>query len=117
MNIGRVVLIVSGVVVAALGIWFAVARWDDANKVAAVVSALGAVAAVGVSVWAALRAPRSRTSLVVSDTGQAIAGSGGQAVTGVSGRADRVDGSIRVERTGVAKASGGGDAVTGVQLD
>lgn len=117
MHIGRVVLIVSAVVVAALGGWFAVARWDDANKVAAILSALGAVAAVGVTVWAALRVPPSRKSLVVSDTGRAVAGSGGRAITGISGAPDGVDGPVRVERTGDADATGGGDAVTGVHQD
>ena len=82
-------LIASGVVVAALGGWFAVARWDDANKVAAVLSALGAVAAIGVTVWAALRTPPSGSSLVVSDTGRAVAGPGGRAITGIPRHAGR----------------------------
>jgi hypothetical protein len=95
----------------------AVARWEDANKVASVASALGAVAAVGVAVWAALRTQPPCKSLTVSDTGVATADSGGQAVSGVSGKANRVDGPIRVTRTGDATASGSGDAVTGAQLD
>lgn len=117
MNAGRVVLIISCVVVAGLGVWFVVARWDQANKVATAVSALAALAAVGVAVWAGLRPAPSRRSLMVSDTGRATAQDGGRAITGVSGKANRVDGRVRVERTGDAKASGGGDAITGAQLD
>lgn len=117
VNMGRVALIVSCVVVAALGVWFAIASWEDANKLAAVASALGTVAAVGVSVWAALRTPQPRESLTVSDTGHATADGGGRAVTGLSGQANRVDGPVRVERTGKADASGGGDAVSGAELD
>jgi hypothetical protein len=117
VNLGRLVLIVSCLVVTALGGWFAVARWDDTNKVATVASALGAVAAVGVAVWAALRTPSSRKSVMVSDTGRATATFRGRAITGASGIASRIDGSVQVERTGDAEASGGGDAVSGAQLD
>jgi hypothetical protein len=117
MNTGRIAVIASCLLMAAMGVWFAVARWDNANKVATMASALGAVAAVGVAVWAALRTPPSRTSLTVSDTGRATADSGGKAITGFSGKANRIDGQVRVERTGDAKASGGGDAITGTQLD
>lgn len=117
MNVGRVTLVASCLVVAGLGMWFVVARWDQANKVATAVSALGALAAVGVAIWSALRPAQPQRSLTVTDTGRATAEDGGRAVTGMSGRASRVDGPLRVERTGDAKASGGGDAVTGAQLD
>jgi hypothetical protein len=112
VNAGRVVLVLSCVVVGALGAWFAVARWDDANKVAAVASALGAVVAVGVAVWAALRTAPGN-AITVRRTGRAEARGGGSATTGVRGR---VDGTVRVERTGDA-VSDGGDATTGVRLD
>ncbi|CAM3959184.1 hypothetical protein KIPE111705_33505 [Kibdelosporangium persicum] len=113
VNAGRIVLIVSCLLVAGLGVWFAVVRWEDANKIATAASALGAVAAVGVAVWAALRTPPARKSVKVSNTGDATADSGGRAITGVVGNA----GHVRVTRTGDAKASGGGDAVSGAQLD
>ncbi|WP_199561993.1 hypothetical protein [Micromonospora deserti] len=57
------------------------ARWDQANQVAAVVSALAAVAALGVAVWSAL--PSSAGAVRVSKTGTATAqgaGSGKQRV-------------------------------------
>jgi hypothetical protein len=111
MNTGRVVLLVTCLVVAGLGGWFAVARWDDANRIAAFASALGAVAAVGVAIWAALRTTSSG-SIVVRRTGRAES-YGGSANTGVHGR---VSGSARVEDTGAA-ASDGGDANTGARLD
>lgn len=117
MKMGRVAVVVTCLLVAGLGVWFAVARWDDANKVAAVTSALGAVAAVGVAVWAALRSADPQKSVTVADTGRSTADSGGKAITGVSGRADNVTGPVQVKRTGDAKASGGGDAVTGAQLE
>lgn len=110
-------IVISCVLVAGLGVWLAMARWDDANKVAAIASALGAVAAVGVAVWAAVRRPQSQKSLTVSDTGRAIANYGGTAITGVSGRADHSERSVQVKRTGNATASGDGSAVTGVHLD
>jgi hypothetical protein len=116
MSTGRVALLVTCVVVAGLGTWFALSRWDDANRIATVASALGAVAAVGVAVWAAFRAPAPERSVTVSDTGNATATGGGKAVTGVTGRGESV-GTVRVERTGDAKSSGDGDAVTGVELD
>ncbi|MFI5589363.1 hypothetical protein ACIA5G_30215 [Amycolatopsis sp. NPDC051758] len=117
MTAGRVTLIVTCVLVAGLAGWLALARWDDANKVATAVSALGAVAAVGVAVWAVIRAPKAGRSMAVSDTGRATATSGGKAVTGFSGKADSTTGSVQVERTGDAQASGDGNAVSGVQLD
>ena len=117
MNMGRVAVVVTSVVVAGLLVWFVVARWEDANRIATVSSALGAVAAVGVAVWAALRGSRTEKSIGVFDTGTATANSGGRAITGLSGDHEKVSGSVRVEQTGNAKATGGGDAVTGAQLD
>lgn len=109
---GRVVWVVTCLVVAGLGVWFSQAKWDDANKVAAVLSALGAVAAIGVAIWAALRTSSSG-SVRVSRTGKATA-SGGAANTGFRGESS--GGQIRVERTGDAE-SDGGDANTGVRID
>ncbi|MFT7840726.1 hypothetical protein Q5530_31695 [Saccharothrix sp. BKS2] len=98
--------------VAGLGGWFAVARWDDANKVAAFASALGAVAAVGVALWAALRTLPD-LQLDVRGTGLAQARGGGSANSGVRGKAT---GSVRVRDTGDAVADDG-DANSGARLD
>jgi hypothetical protein len=118
MNTGRIALILTCLAVAILGMWLAFVEWGDASKVATVVSALGAVAAVGVAVWAALRAPSAGGVVVVSRTGRATSRAGGRAVTGFSGRAGGAAGSssVRVEDTGDADSSGG-DAISGVQQD
>lgn len=113
MTMGRVVLIVTLFAVSALGVWIAVVTWDEANKIAVVTSALAAVAAVGVAVWAALRGARSTSSIDVSRTGDAVSTGGGRANTGFRGKARRTS-SVRVRDTGRAEADGG-DANTGVQ--
>ncbi|MFJ1758682.1 hypothetical protein ACIOD2_00090 [Amycolatopsis sp. NPDC088138] len=112
MTKGRIALVATCVGVAGLAGWFTIARWDDANKVAAAISALGAVAAIGVAVWAAVRSPTSATTIRVSRTGAATAHGSGRANTGFRGNAPT--GSVSVERTGDADASGQGDANTGV---
>ncbi|NGY64105.1 hypothetical protein G7043_34810 [Lentzea sp. NEAU-D13] len=112
MNTGRAVLLLTCLVVAGLAGWFAIARWDDANKVAAFASALGAVAAVGVAVWAALRTSGSG-QVTVRRTGRAEARGGGSANSGVRGK---TSGPVRVEDTGDAVADDG-DANSGVRLD
>ena len=59
MNRGSFALLVTCVVVAGLGTWFALSRWARVGNVA---SALVTVAAVGVAVWSAWRTPaRSAT--------------------------------------------------------
>lgn len=108
-------LVVTCALVAALGVWFAIVRWDDANKVATTISALGAVAAVGVAVWASLRGPQADGVVTASDTGRAAAEGGGAAITGISGKVTTAS-SLRAANTGDAEASGGGNAVTGVWL-
>jgi hypothetical protein len=110
MAVGRVVLVITLLLVAALGAWFAVVRWEDANKVATAASALGAVAAVGVAVWAAMRSPRPEGRVRVRGTGSAVARGGGSANTGVIG-----GGTAQVRNTGDAEADGG-DANTGVRM-
>lgn len=122
---------------AGVGALLAVLRWSQADRVAAVVSCLAAVASVGVGVWAAFPASRTEpepesggdrgpaapagpahgTVIRVADTGSAIAGRGGRASSGFSGPADRIRGEFGVERTGDADASEGGDADTGIRLD
>ena len=99
-----------------LAVVLVVLRWDDANKVAVVVSTLAAVGAIGVGIWAALPGISGK-GMRVSRTGRATAGPGGQANSGVSGPAGSLLGDIRVDRTGDADASKGGDANTGIQLN
>jgi hypothetical protein len=127
VNAGRVALVVTLFVVAGLAGWFAVARRDDANKIATVVSALGSLAAVGVAVWTVLRSSSGQSAQVTSPTavppveasrtGKATSGRGGVANTGVRAKAAKVKGPVRAARTGDADASGGGTANTGIHLD
>jgi hypothetical protein len=115
MSSRRVVLVATCLVVAGLTGWFAVARWEQASRVATVVSALAAVATVGVAVWAALPGADRRT-VRVSNTGPATARQGGTAISGLTGPAAGLRGRIEVDRTGHADASGSGDATTGADL-
>ncbi|XVQ06497.1 hypothetical protein ACQP1W_27990 [Spirillospora sp. CA-255316] len=101
--------------VAGLAAVLGMLRWDQANKVATSVSALAALAAVGVAVWAAVSRP-NRGTVRVSDSGNATAGRGGTASTGVRGPADGRAGDVVVERSGDADASAGGEASTGADL-
>ncbi|MCC8243653.1 hypothetical protein [Saccharothrix luteola] len=114
---GRTVLALTLLVVAGMGLWFAIARWDDASKVAAIASALGAVAAVGVAVWAALPKRLPLTAKIISGTSDAEAADGGDANTGLQGKARHLTGSVEVRNTGKATATGGGHANTGIRLD
>ncbi|MEU4555372.1 hypothetical protein [Micromonospora violae] len=107
----HIVLVVTGVLVAVLASAFVVLRWDSADKIATAASALAGVAGVGVALWAALPAARSTvraretgatrargggyansgidapagdaTPMEVSRTGDATAGDGGQAISGI----------------------------------
>ena len=99
---------------AGLGGVFALTQWDRASRIATVVSALAAVAAVGVAVWAA--PPRSGATVRVSNTGEAIAGVGGRANSGLTGRVGELKGPVEVEATGRADASNGGEADSGMRL-
>lgn len=115
MNARRIVLTVTSLAVAGLGMAFFLLKGDEANRVASIVSALVAVAALGVAVWAAL--PASRTRVVrVTDTGESRAGAGGTAVSGLTGPAGDGTTAVEVERTGTADATDGGDATSGVRL-
>jgi hypothetical protein len=115
MSARRVVAAATAVLVAVLLVVLMVLHWNAANKVAVVVSALAAVAAVGVAVWATLPAVRTG-GMWASRTGRATAGPGGRANSGVWGPAGSLPDDVRVDRTGDAEASGG-DANTGVQMD
>jgi hypothetical protein len=115
MTTRRVVLLVTCLVVGGLTGWFSVAHWEQANRVATVLAALAAVAAVGVAVWAAL--PGSTTPAIrVSHTGPATSGPGGTSTSGLKGPTAWLRGSLEVDHTGEADASRGGDATTGADL-
>ena len=116
VNARRIVLLATAGVVAVLGVLLTVVGWDNANKIAVVVSTLAAVAGVGVAIWAALPAVSGK-GIRVSRTGRATAGPGGRANSGVSGPASSLSGDVAVDRTGNADAANGGDANTGIQLN
>ena len=116
MSSRRGVLLATCLMVAGLAGWFAVAKWDQASRIATVISALGAVAAVGVAVWAALPRSDNERTIRVSDTGSATARPGGSATSGRTGPGAGLSGRIVVERTGPADASEGGTATTGADL-
>lgn len=114
----RVVMAITASVVAVLAGTLVGVRWDDANKIAVVASALAAVAAVGVGVWAGLPALSSANRrLRTSRTGRAVAGPGGRANSGLIGSVGSLPGDVLVDKTGDADGSKGGDANTGIQLD
>jgi hypothetical protein len=110
---GRIVLAMTCLAVSVLCVLFSVMQWDQANRVATVVSAVSAVAAVGVGVWAALAGPSA--PIRVTRAGLATATGGGRATSGV--RAKPGASGIVVEKTGEAKADGDGSSATsGVDL-
>lgn len=102
--------------VGALAVIFMVSRWNEANKIAVAVSALAAVGAVGVAIWAAIPTGSPGGRLRVSRTGRVTAGMGGRANSGVSAPAGLLSGNVQVHRTGDADAAQGGDANSGIQL-
>lgn len=112
MSPGRVVLLLTCLVVAVLAVVLAVVQWEQANKIATAVMALAGVAAVGVAVWAGLSRSGGSPQVRVSRTGPATSGPGGRAISGLAGSPADM-GSLQVEQTGAADASRGGDAVSG----
>jgi hypothetical protein len=108
MSARRVSILITCLVVAVLAIVLVVVRWDDASRIATIISALAAVAAVGVAVWAALAPTGARAR--ASKTGAAVArGRGSRANTGVTGPAGAA------EQTGDARAAEGGSANSGIE--
>jgi hypothetical protein len=116
VSVRRMIVIVTAGVVVVLAVLLVLLRWDTANKVAVVTSALAAVAAVGVAVWAALPAV-SGNRVRVSRTGRATVGPGGRANSGIYGPAGSLPDHVVVERTGDADAPNDGDANSGIQLN
>jgi hypothetical protein len=116
MNPRRAVLLITSLVVAGLLAWFAVAKWDSASKVAAIISTLAAVAMVGLAVWTGLPAAAKVLNISASKTGKATARGSSHAISGVRAPGTTGDGIVRAKKTGDADASGGGDAVSGVDF-
>ncbi|GIG62958.1 hypothetical protein Lfu02_73300 [Longispora fulva] len=79
------------------------------NYPAQVLGALGAVAAIGVTLWASLRSGQSGSREVRRSGDATASGSGSVAITGMVGGG----GGRLVEDTGSARAEGGGRAITG----
>lgn len=117
MSARRIILLATAGVVAVLGLVLVAVGWDNAGKIAEVVSTLAAVAGIGVALWAALPAVSAAKGRRVSHTGHATAGPGGGANSGITGSAGSVPDTLIVEHTGNADASRGGDANTGIQLN
>lgn len=117
MSQRRVVLLVTCLVVAGLLAWLMIANWASASKVAVVISALAAVAAVGVAVWAALPGSLLRAGARASRTGKAVARGNSTAISGVVAPEDKSTGQLEADHTGDADASDGGEATSGVRLD
>jgi hypothetical protein len=115
MHARRWVLLGTGLLVIGVAALLVALRWESAERIATSISALAAVAAVGVAVWAAVphSRERPRSGVRVTRTGSATAEAGGKAVSGLSSSAPLPDVPIAVEETGDAKAMGGGDATSG----
>ena len=110
----RAAILVTCLVVGALGATFAFNQWDQADRIATVASALAAVAALGVAVWAAL--PGNSPGHRAGNTGSATArGLGSRANSGVTG-SSTIAGPAVADRTGDAQASNGGSANSGLNL-
>lgn len=115
MIVRRAVIIGTSLVTAGLFVMFALMRWESANRVATVLAAVAAVAAVGVAIWAALRTTSQNVHgrLRTVRTGEAVADRSGTVNTGISGVASHgVD--AMAKNTGDAR--GTGDANTGIRL-
>lgn len=113
----RMTLLATCLVVAALAVWFAIAKSDNASKMATFISTLAAVAAVGVGLLAAWPGVSSGTRARASRTGRAVGRGGGTATTGIIGSAGHESADLRVDRTGDAEASDGGEATSGIHLN
>lgn len=112
MSAARAAITVTALAVGGLCGWFSILKWNEAGQVATIVSALAAVASIGMAVWAAVRQP-GRRSITVKRSGKAVSGVDGRAVTGVSDTAV-TSGDLVVEDSGDADARKGGDAITGI---
>ncbi|MEU8419669.1 hypothetical protein AB0C15_02180 [Micromonospora sp. NPDC048835] len=107
----HVVLVVSGLLVAVLATAFVVLGWDSADRIATAVSALAALAGVGVALWAAL--PTAQSGVHVGQTGTTRARGTGYANSGIDAPAGDAT-PMEVHRTGDATAGDGAQAISGI---
>ena len=118
MKMRRTVLALTGAVVAVLTGLLSILRWDDASQIASAVSAVAAVASLGVAVCATLPRSRDRAQpeerIRLARTGAVRVGTGGTASTGLIGSAAAIRGA-EVEDTGEVEAGDGCDVNTGVR--
>lgn len=114
MTARRTALLITCLAVAGLGVVFAVVQWELSSRLATLVSALAATAAVGIAIWAAL--PGATTTVRVTNTGPATSGKRGTANSGLTGPTSGLTGGVEVHHTGAADASAGGEANTGGRL-
>lgn len=99
------VLVTSGI--------FATLSWQDASYVAAVVSALAAVATLGLSLFLMFRKP---STLKAENTGKSESTYQSCTNTGITVRGKQLSEDLKVDRTGDATASDGSQANSGIDF-
>jgi len=109
------VLVVTCLVVGGLCAWFAVNNSGDADEIATLISALAAVAGIGIAVWAAIPGSAAPWTASAIETGKAVAHRRSRAITGIAGVHANPAG-MTAKRTGDARATDSADAISGVQL-
>jgi hypothetical protein len=116
MRVGRKILIVTGIVVAACAVVFVIAGWGRIGSVAPVIAALTGVAGVGVSAWAAVRKPAKSgpRRVTVENTGDVRADGQSNSVTGAQISSGSAPDETHIRRTGSIEGGGG---VTGYRQD
>ncbi|WP_124778364.1 hypothetical protein [Micromonospora inaquosa] len=107
----HLVLLITGLLVAALATSFVALRWDSADRIATAVSALAGLAGVGVALWAAL--PAARSGVRARETGAARARGTGYANSGIDVPVGDTT-PMEVAGTGEATAGDGGQAISGI---
>jgi hypothetical protein len=118
MSPRRIVLLTTVLAALGLSVWLSLASWDSASRVATIVSAVAAVALLGVGVWAALPGASSKDGVRASRTGRAVArGRDSTATSGITATVGKIEGNQEAHRTGVADASDGGEATSGIRLE
>ncbi|MER7152261.1 MULTISPECIES: hypothetical protein [Streptomyces] len=115
MSAGRAVLLVTGATAGILAIVFVLVGPRQADHIATLVSALVAVAGLGVAVAAAVPAIPGRRSVRVTDTGAATAKGSGSAVSGAAVSITNGTETIEVSHSGTADASDDGEATSGIR--
>ncbi len=122
MTVRRVVLLVTCLLVSVLAVWFALDQ-RKLSTIATAVSALVAVAALGIGVWTTLRSgmpagPGSVSAaptIRVADTGSAEVGADGDGNTGALFHGSPPASSVTVENSGQGKAGARGRINTGFE--